>query len=198
VRCLFCESSNQRQLGSTPIARLAALHGPIRRPSLARALSTARRRSRGVGTPTSSFPGFSRPKTDWPLARGLSNQIEKIVRSGAPIAGFGVGTSMGVSADAPTLNMVYKLTSYAGHDRVKTSPGKETYPGRKQVFRQEEGGHYVRDILAGHEEKLPGTPLLRQVMAAGKRLPAGREALSTARANAHASLITRSMDQNKS
>jgi nicotinate phosphoribosyltransferase len=111
-------------------------------------------------------------------------KIEKIVRAGAPIAGFGVGTSMGVSADAPTLDMVYKLTSYAGDDRVKTSPGKETYPGRKQVFRQEERGFYVRDILGAYEEKLPGTPLLQQVMAAGKRLTGGCETLSTAHARA--------------
>jgi nicotinate phosphoribosyltransferase len=107
--------------------------------------------------------------------------VSKIVESGAPIAAFGVGTNMGVSRDAPALDMVFKLTKYAGVGRVKIAPGKATYPGRKQIFRQEENNHYVRDILAGSDESLPGTPLLRQVMAAGKRLPAGCETLLAAR-----------------
>lgn len=115
-------------------------------------------------------------------------EIEKLVRAGAPIAGFGVGTNMGVSQDAPTVDMVYKLTSYAGVGRVKTSPGKETYPGGKQVFRQEQEGRLLRDILAGRDEKLPGKPLLRQVMANGKRLPAGSELLECARDRAQCEL----------
>ena len=115
-------------------------------------------------------------------------EIEKIVRAGAPIAGFGVGTSMGVSTDAPTLDMVYKLTAYAGKGRLKASSSKETYPGRKQIFRQEENGRSVRDILARHDERLPGAPLLRQVMAGGKRFPAGRETLETCRDRARTEL----------
>jgi nicotinate phosphoribosyltransferase len=115
-------------------------------------------------------------------------EIEKIVKAGAPIAGFGVGTKMAVSEDAPSLEMVYKLSAYAGVGRLKTSPGKETCPGRKQVFRQAENGCYTRDILARHDEPLPGTPLLGRVMAGGKRLPAGRRPLQAARARAKAEL----------
>jgi nicotinate phosphoribosyltransferase len=115
-------------------------------------------------------------------------RIEKIVKAGAPIAGFGVGTNMAVSNDAPTLETVYKLTAYAGVGRLKTSPGKESCPGRKQVFRQEENGRYTRDILARHDEPLPGAPLLEQVMAGGKRLPAGHSSLEAGRARAKAEL----------
>ncbi|HEX2163903.1 MAG TPA: nicotinate phosphoribosyltransferase, partial [Thermoanaerobaculia bacterium] len=68
------------------------------------------------------------------------DSVAALVAAGAPIDGFGVGTRMGVSQDAPTLDAVYKLTSYAGRGRMKVSPGKETLPGRKQVFRVEEGG----------------------------------------------------------
>ena len=114
--------------------------------------------------------------------------IQDIVRGGAPINAFGVGTRMAVSADMPTLDMVYKLTSYAGSGRIKTSPGKETYPGPKQLFRQEENSIYVRDILAGYDESLPGQSLLRQVMAGGKRLPAGQESLKAARDRAKTEL----------
>src|SRR5690606_32894466 len=65
--------------------------------------------------------------------------------------------------------------------RVKTSPGKQTHPGRKQVFREERGGHFFRDTIGRAGESLPGEPLLRQVMAGGKVLPAGRESLTEAR-----------------
>src|SRR5690606_6081004 len=71
------------------------------------------------------------------------HSVAELVRSGAPIDGFGVGTGMGVSADAPSLDLVYKLAEYAGVGRVKLSPGKPILPGRKQVFRVEEEGRAV-------------------------------------------------------
>jgi nicotinate phosphoribosyltransferase len=107
--------------------------------------------------------------------------IEKIVASGAPITGFGVGTAMAVSDDAPRLDIVYKLTAYAGAGRVKTSPAKQTHPGRKQVFREERGGHFFRDTIGRAGESLHGEPLLRQVMVNGRILPAGQETPSEAR-----------------
>ncbi len=44
-------------------------------------------------------------------------------------------------------------------------------PGRKQIFRIEEKGAAVRDVLARHDELLPGRPLMTKVMESGKRLP---------------------------
>ena len=96
--------------------------------------------------------------------------IAELIASGAPINGFGVGTLMGVSSDAPTADMAYKLTEYAGSGRLKSSPGKTSLPGRKQVFRVEREGHATHDILARYDEQLPGRPLLKPVMKAGKRL----------------------------
>lgn len=110
------------------------------------------------------------------------NEVDRIVRAGAPITGFGVGTGMGVSADAPSFDIAYKLTSYAGRGRLKLSPGKPILPGPKQVFRVEEGGLAVRDVIARAEEELPGRPLLVPVMRDGRRLPAGRTDLDQARA----------------
>ncbi|MFP3940649.1 MAG: nicotinate phosphoribosyltransferase [Thermoanaerobaculia bacterium] len=110
--------------------------------------------------------------------------IAGLVERDAPIAGFGVGTKMGVSEDAPALDMAYKLTAYAGKGRLKLAPGKKILPGRKQVFRQEEDGRAVRDVIARHDEDLPGRPLLEQVLARGERLPAGRVSLEEARARA--------------
>lgn len=96
--------------------------------------------------------------------------IARLVREGAPIAGFGVGTAMGVSEDAPSLDMAYKLVSYAGSGRIKLSPGKALLPGRKQVFRREEGGRATGDVIAAHDESHAGRPLLSCVMRAGSRI----------------------------
>jgi nicotinate phosphoribosyltransferase len=96
--------------------------------------------------------------------------IAGLLDQGAPIDGFGVGTEMGVSADAPALDIVYKLTEYAGRGRRKLSKGKATQPGAKQIFRVEEGGRALRDIIARVGETLPGRALLEPVMRQGRRL----------------------------
>lgn len=109
------------------------------------------------------------------------HEIARMVAQDVPIAGFGVGTRMAVSRDAPALDMAYKLTSYAGAGRLKLSTGKKILPGRKQVFRLERGGEAVRDVIARHDEELPGRPLLEPVMRGGRRLVAGRRSLEEAR-----------------
>ncbi len=97
-------------------------------------------------------------------------KIAALLSAGAPIGGFGVGTDLVVSADAPSLDIVYKLTEYAGKGRIKLSSGKRTLPGRKQVFRAVEDGIAQGDTIADADETLPGVPLLKQVMRAGRRL----------------------------
>jgi nicotinate phosphoribosyltransferase len=71
-------------------------------------------------------------------------RIQELISAGAPIDAFGVGTAIVVSGDAPALDVAYKLTEYNGVPRLKTSPDKVTYPGRKQVFRalNESGGSF--------------------------------------------------------
>ena len=110
--------------------------------------------------------------------------IARLVSSGAPIDAFGVGTSMGVSKDAPDLDLAYKLCEYAGKGRLKLSLGKPTLPGRKQIFRVSMNGRYVRDVLARADEHLEGQPLLESVMRRGERLAASRVSLESARAYA--------------
>jgi nicotinate phosphoribosyltransferase len=111
-------------------------------------------------------------------------RIAELVRAGAPIDAFGVGTRMGVSADAPSLDLAYKLTRYGESGRLKTAPGKGIVPGPKQVFRLEEDGADARDVVARRDESLPGRPLLVPAMRAGKRVGAGCEALEDARERA--------------
>lgn len=95
--------------------------------------------------------------------------IENLLNAGAPIDGFGVGGRMGVSDDAPMLDTAYKLVEYGGRPRMKLSEDKASLPGRKQVFRESEGGVFKRDILAVVDEKLSGEPLLSRFMEKGAR-----------------------------
>ncbi len=75
-------------------------------------------------------------------------RIAELIRAGAPIDAFGVGTALTVSDDAPSADYTYKLSDYLGRPRLKTSTGKVTIPGRKQVFRGiDAGGHYVQDLV---------------------------------------------------
>ena len=62
--------------------------------------------------------------------------LQDFLRSGAPIDGFGIGTRLDTSSDAPYLDCAYKLVEYAGIPRRKRSEGKATFPGRKQVYRR--------------------------------------------------------------
>src|SRR5690606_6992174 len=101
-------------------------------------------------------------------------EIARLIAAGAPIDAFGVGTKQAVSADAPDLDMAYKLVEYARQPRTKLSSQKTIYPGRKQVFRQIENGRMAGDVVGAHDERLAGEPLLQKVMEGGRRLPAGQ------------------------
>ena len=114
--------------------------------------------------------------------------IARLLDAGAPITGFGVGSEMGVSADAPMLDIAYKLVAYDGRGRIKLSAGKTLLPGRKQVFRVESNGMASGDEIVRHDEVANGRPLLRKVMERGVRLPAGRVSLDNARAHRQAEL----------
>lgn len=94
--------------------------------------------------------------------------IADLAMAAAPIDVYGVGTKMGVSWDAPSLDSAYKLVAYAGRPVMKLSAGKATYPGAKQVFR---GGSGVPDLLGLRDEPVPSgrRPLLVRVMADGVR-----------------------------
>lgn len=97
--------------------------------------------------------------------------IQEMIRVGAPIDGFGIGTSLTTSADAPAFDCAYKLQEYAGIPRRKRSTGKATCPARKQVWRQYDfREQMVRDVLSIENDCQQGKPLLRQVMRGGKRL----------------------------
>jgi nicotinate phosphoribosyltransferase len=109
------------------------------------------------------------------------HEIQRLVSAGAPIDAFGVGTRMGVSADAPFLDTVYKLVEYDGRPVMKVSPRKVTAPGPKQVFRR---ARFAGDVVGLRDEPAPegASPLLEPAMIRGGRIVAtGAEGLAAAR-----------------
>ncbi len=110
--------------------------------------------------------------------------LARLVASGAPIDGFGVGTCLATSSDVPALDCAYKLQVYAGVARRKKSTGKATWPGVKQVFRRYgPDGRMAGDAVSLEGDAQQGEPLLQPVMRAGQRV-VPRETLATCRQRA--------------
>lgn len=101
-------------------------------------------------------------------------QLHAMLSSGAPIDGFGIGTALDTSSDAPALDCAYKLQEYAGRPRRKRSEGKATWPGRKQVYRNyTSDGQMAGDALAlAEHDTHQGEALIHPVMRAGRRVQA--------------------------
>ena len=99
------------------------------------------------------------------------DDLARFTAAGAPIDGFGIGTSLTTSFDVPALDCAYKLQEYAGLPRRKRSTGKATWPGRKQVWRQYGAdGQMRQDILSAEYESQAGEPLIEAAMKDGRRL----------------------------
>lgn len=100
-------------------------------------------------------------------------ELRNLLGAGAPIDGFGIGTHLDTSSDAPYLDCAYKLQEYAGVARRKRSEGKATWPGRKQVYRRHDAeGRPVGDILTLAGDPQDGEPLLMPYMKDGRRIAA--------------------------
>ncbi|MBN1239373.1 MAG: nicotinate phosphoribosyltransferase, partial [Gammaproteobacteria bacterium] len=99
--------------------------------------------------------------------------VERLLRDGTPVDGFGIGTALDASTDAPSLDCAYKLQEYGGRARAKRSPGKATLPGRKQVYRRyDAGGRLSRDVVTVLGDEQPGEPLLTPVVRNGRTVGA--------------------------
>ncbi|NJM13618.1 MAG: nicotinate phosphoribosyltransferase [Synechococcaceae cyanobacterium SM1_2_3] len=101
------------------------------------------------------------------------HRLRELLAADAPFDGFGVGTRLDASTDAPTLDLVYKLQEYAGQPKRKRSEGKATWPGRKQIYRQTDAdGLMTGDCVGLEDQPHPGQPLLIKAMEHGRRLQA--------------------------
>ncbi|WP_020161198.1 nicotinate phosphoribosyltransferase [Methylobacter marinus] len=96
-------------------------------------------------------------------------KLDALMTQQAPIDGFGIGTHLDTSADAPYLDCAYKLQEYAGIARRKRSEGKATWPGRKQVYRNyDDDGCMSGDTVTLENAPCTGQPLLQRVMQGGR------------------------------
>jgi nicotinate phosphoribosyltransferase len=169
------------------------IEGTRRALVVARELAAAGHRLRGVRLDSGDLGELSRRVRELLDEAGFSDamvfvsgglderEIARLLGEGAPIGGFGVGTKMGVSADAPFLDMVYKAVELDGRPVLKLSEGKATLPGRKQVFRVRDD-RARHDVLALAASRGDGDALLVEVMRDGRS--SWDEPLEQARARA--------------
>jgi nicotinate phosphoribosyltransferase len=96
-------------------------------------------------------------------------KIAALVRNGAPIDAFGVGTELATSGDAPSMGAIYKMVEIESNDikryTAKRSLGKHSLPGTKQIFRFP--GH---DVIARSSECLEGARALQIPVILGGKL----------------------------
>ncbi len=105
-------------------------------------------------------------------------RIAELVKAGAPIDSFGVGTQLATSADAPALSAVYKLVELRHNNSIrytaKFSADKSTLPGAKQIYRYPD--HDLIALGTDCGDGIKGDPLLCPVLIGGHPIEASPSA----------------------
>lgn len=102
-------------------------------------------------------------------------KVQDLLKAGAPVDVFGIGTELVTSLDAPSLGGVYKLVELEKADgtikhALKLSNSKVSYPGSKQVWRRlGPDGKFLSDLLELVETSSADEALLIEVMHNGQR-----------------------------
>jgi len=97
--------------------------------------------------------------------------LAEFAAADTPIDGYGIGTELVTSRDAPALSMVYKLVELESRGVYKLAPGKRTYPAAKQVYRRVDAdGRIEGDLVTRADEPPPhrGEPLLIPILRGGQ------------------------------
>jgi nicotinate phosphoribosyltransferase len=79
-------------------------------------------------------------------------KISDLLKTGAEIDGFGIGTRFGVSIQAPATEIVYKIVQYSDKGVFKTSPEKQSRPGRKSLTRIQ-NKFFEKDIVTPYQPR---------------------------------------------
>ena len=130
---------------------------------------------RGVRLDSGDLVALSRevaevlPDVDLFVSSGMDEYaIREFLAAGGVGNGFGPGTALATSEDAPALDVVYKLVAVERKGEMqpsmKLSSGKVTYPGAKRVGRVERDGRFVRDVVGRRDEAVAGEDLLVTVV----------------------------------
>ncbi len=158
------------------------LTGTIKAAEVGKEMAEQGKRLKGIRLDSGDIPELSRKVRRILRESGLKEatifasggfdeyKIKEILDQDADIDSFGVGTKMGVSSDAPYLDMAYKMVEYNRNPVLKLSPGKMSLPSPKQVFRfKTSAGRLEKDVIGLREENLEeGEPLLEKVMEGGR------------------------------
>lgn len=115
------------------------------------------------------------PDLDQFISSGMDEySIAEFLERDGIATGFGPGTALVTSTDAPKVEAVYKLVAVEKGSEMKPSmklsTGKVTYPGAKSVHRIEEGGRFTGDIIGLRDESLQGEEQLVTVIESGSRV----------------------------
>ncbi len=113
------------------------------------------------------------------LASNLDEyKINTMMKKKVPADTFVIATEGVTSADAPKLETVFKIARLQGPGETKymakLTPGKESYPGLKNVYRKYKNGKLQKDFIGLNDEKKLGLPLLKEYIKNGelvKKLP---------------------------
>lgn len=108
------------------------------------------------------------------LASNLDEyKIKEMMDKHVPADAFIMATEGLTVADAPKLETVYKISQLVSKTETKymakLTPGKESYPGLKNVYREYSStGSFKSDTIGLEEEKGLGSPLLKPYILKGK------------------------------
>lgn len=102
-------------------------------------------------------------------------KIAKLIEGKAPYDSFGVGTAIVLSPDSPSFGAVYKLVEIEDKNGkmvsvAKKAPGKNSYGGSKQVWRQFDNGVFVQDVVGLSTEQCSGEKLLKPLIRRGDKV----------------------------
>lgn len=99
-------------------------------------------------------------------------KVTQLEKKHAPIDVYAGVTEILTPSDAPTLELVYKLSELRVGKKIipkmKTSTNKMSFPGRKQVYRIEKNSHYLYDMIGLENEKTNAKQLLIPIIKKGK------------------------------
>lgn len=96
--------------------------------------------------------------------------VQRWAEAGIMIDAYGIGTRLLTSADIPYLDMTYKMVEYDSIPRIKTSIGKVTIPGRRNVYRQYQGDVMDHDAVVSEGSGYEGELLTRLVVRGGEQI----------------------------
>ena len=111
------------------------------------------------------------------VASGDLNEwkIDELMKKGARIDIFGVGTELVTGRPTPALDGIYKLSDVVERGRhipkmkLSEETVKATLPGKKLVWRIYENGKFMKDVIGLEDETPPNAvPLLENTIKNGK------------------------------